>query len=479
MFRLFKKNIVVLIFALAIVVLLPQISRATQQTPKNAEQIKLTFAPVVKKTAPAVVNIYTKKLVKQSSSRMSPFMNDPFFKQFFGNSLPHHNKTRQRVQNSLGSGVIIDSSGLIISNAHVVKDSSEIVAVLNEGEELKAELVFFDERLDLALLKVNTHGKVLPHLEISMDNSLEVGDLVLAIGNPFGVGQTVTSGIVSAVGRTAVGISDFNFFIQTDAAINPGNSGGALIDMDGKLVGINTAIFSKSGGSLGIGFSIPVSMLKAVMQSARSGSRYLQTPWIGLSGQNISKEVAENLGMKNTKGILANYIHPKGPAKQAGLKLGDVIVEIEGIEVKDPAALRFNLVTFPIGMPVSFKIFSQGKYVTKMVTPILPPEEPARNETELTGEHPLAGVIVANLSPAVLDELGGAARDTGVIVLASARVNQIGLRTGDIILSVNGNKIKLVKQLKRLLKQPQKRWHLEVQRGPQVMSIVVTGTTPR
>ncbi len=232
--------------------------------------MQLSFAPVVKTTAPAVVNVYSKTLAAQDTQL--GLFNDPFFRQFFGDR-GNFRRPRKQVENSLGSGVIVDSSGLIVTNNHVIRGGTDIRVVLADKREFEAKLLLADERSDLAVLKIEVGEEELAALSFGDSDNLEVGDLVLAIGNPFGVGQTVTSGIVSALARTQVGISDYQFFIQTDAAINPGNSGGALVNMAGELVGINTAIFSRSGGSIGIGFSIPSNMVRTVVQSAESGTK--------------------------------------------------------------------------------------------------------------------------------------------------------------------------------------------------------------
>ena len=243
---------------------------AETSVPKSVGQMQLSFAPMVKTTAPAVVNVYSKTLATQDSQQ--GLFNDPFFRQFFGER-GNFRRPRQRAENSLGSGVIVDAAGLIVTNNHVIRGGTDIRVVLADKREFAAKLLLADERSDLAILKIDVGEEELAALPFGDSDNLEVGDLVLAIGNPFGVGQTVTSGIVSALARTQVGISDYQFFIQTDAAINPGNSGGALVNMAGELVGINTAIFSRSGGSIGIGFSIPSNMVKTVVQSAESGTQ--------------------------------------------------------------------------------------------------------------------------------------------------------------------------------------------------------------
>ncbi len=444
--------------------------------PQSQAEIKLSFAPLVKKAAPSVVNIYTKKVVQE---RVNPFFNDPLFQQFFGRQFGGGGGfLRNRVQSSLGSGVIVQSDGHVITNAHVVRGAEEITVILHDGREFEAKRLLQDDRTDLAVLKIEGKGETFSALEAGDSDALEVGDLVLAIGNPFGVGQTVTSGIVSAVARTAVGISDFNFFIQTDAAINPGNSGGALINMAGQLVGINSAIFSKDGGSLGIGFAIPVSMAKAVLKASASGGRVTR-PWSGVVMQRITPDMIEGLGLSTPHGALVKSLHPSSPAGQAGLKPGDVVLSIDGKEVNDPEALRFRMAMKEIGTPVDLKLFRKGQARDITFNAIAPPEDPPRNETEIKGRNPLSGATVANLSPAVVDELGDAAPvDEGVVVLNAKGVTaaRLGLQKGDVIVSINGKKIKAVKDLKSILADERvTRWNLQIQRGEQVVNVTVTG----
>ena len=439
--------------------------------PETEMAVKLSFAPLVKLTAPSVVNIYTTRVVRERTG-FSPFFNDPFFEQFFGRSFS--GPTRERLTNSLGSGVIVGQDGLVVTNAHVIKQAQEIRVVLRDGQELQAEQVFFDERIDLAILKADTKGKKLPVMAFGDNESLEVGDLVLAIGNPFGVGQTVTSGIVSALARTAVGVTDYSFFIQTDAAINPGNSGGALVSMDGELVGINTAIFSRSGGSLGIGFAIPVNLLKTVLANVENGQDRLVKPWIGASGQAVTSDIAENLGLPNTRGALTTYVHPESPAAKAGLKVGDVILKMNEREVQDPKALKFYLATVGIGKPVTLDIFRKSGRKTLTFNAVLPPEDPPRNESLLEGRHPFSGVTVANINPAVQDEYGIFDEDEGVVVVGVQPNARLGVRTGDVVLSVNQTKIKTVKQLKSALKSGGRTWRMALKRDGRVISTVIT-----
>jgi len=318
---------------------------AAQRTvPESAAVMKQSFAPVVKRAAPAVVNVYVRHRVERMTS---PIFDDPFFGRLFGErfGIP-----RERIQNSLGSGVLASSDGVVVTNYHVIqgRGEAEITVALADGREFPAKLILKDEKTDLAILRLDAKGVAFPSIEFSDSDSLEVGDIVLAIGDPFGVGQTVTSGIVSALARTQVGISDYQFFIQTDAAINPGNSGGALVDMDGRLVGINTAIFSKSGGSHGIGFAIPSNMVRLVVQSALKGGK-LQRPWFGASLQPVTPDIADSLGLATPSGALVANVHAKGPAAQAGLRAGDVVVSVDDKPVQNPQALQYRFVTKGIG----------------------------------------------------------------------------------------------------------------------------------
>ena len=286
----------------------------TREVPDSRAEVMLSFAPVVKKAAPAVVNVLTKKKVTQQRP-LSSLLDDPFFRRFFGDGFGDQ-KRRERDQSSLGSGVIVGAEGLIVTNEHVIKGASEIKVVLADRREFEAEVVLTDERTDLAVLLVDPGGAELPILEMRDSDDVEVGDLVLAVGNPFGVGQTVTSGIVSALARTQVGITDFSFFIQTDAAINPGNSGGALVTMDGRLIGINTAIYSRSGGSVGIGFAIPANMVRTVVESARSGHALVRA-WAGIAGQDLTSELAEGLRLDRPGGVVISDVYEGGPADRA------------------------------------------------------------------------------------------------------------------------------------------------------------------
>ncbi|MFO1056838.1 MAG: DegQ family serine endoprotease [Dongiaceae bacterium] len=452
--------------------LAPPAPAAAQTVPDSRAEMQLSFAPLVKRVAPAVVNIYAKQVVQAQA--VSPLFADPFFQRFFGQGFGE-GRPVERVQNSLGSGVIVAPDGLIVTNHHVVQDAREITVVLHDGREFPARMVADSERVDLALLRIDTKGRKLPALELGDSDKLEVGDLVLAIGDPFGVGQTVTSGIVSALARTQVGINDYGFFIQTDAAINPGNSGGALVSMDGRLVGINTAIYSRSGGSIGIGFAIPANMVGTVIAAERNGGK-LVTPWIGAGGQALTADLAASLSLERPGGVIISNIYRGGPADRAGLKVGDVVTAINGREVADAGALRFRLATQPIGSTADLTVIRKGREITLQL-PLAPaPETPPRQATKLRGDQPLQGATVVNLSPAVAEELG-LDEWSGVVITEiapGAFPLRLGLQPGDIIVKLNDKPIGSVADLKEALDKPVERWAITFKRAGQVRTLLVS-----
>jgi len=439
--------------------------------PEAREQISYSFALVVKKAAPAVVNIYTRTVVEQ---RSSPLFADPFFRRFFGQNFLGGEPER-RVQTSLGSGVIVGGEGTIVTNQHVVKGADQITVVLADRREFEAKLVGTDERADIAVLHIDTHGERLPALEFGDSDAAEVGDFVLAIGNPFGVGQTVTSGIISALARTGLGINDFNFFIQTDAAINPGNSGGALVTMDGKLIGVNTAIYSGSGGSIGIGFAIPSNMVRTVVRGILSGGKLVR-PWFGAEGQTVSADIASSLGLARPMGVLVNDIYKGGPAQAAGLKPGDVILKIDGRAVDDAESLRYRIATKPLNGKADLTVYRHGRQLELTIALTAPPESVPRETTRLEGPSPLTGATVANLSPAVADELG-LSLQKGVVVTQVAPdtpAANLGVKPGDVILRVNGADIRSVDELKAAVRSAPRAWQLSLRRGERVLNVVVS-----
>jgi serine protease Do len=372
--------------------------------------------------------------------------NDPFFQQFFGDRF---GQPQEQQQKSLGSGVIVRANGVVVTNHHVVDGADEIVVVLNDRREFKAKVMVDDERSDLAVLKIEAGSENLPFLRMRDSDGIEVGDVVFAIGNPFGVGQTVTHGIVSAVARTQMGVSDYEFFIQTDAAINPGNSGGALVGLDGKLFGINTMILSRSGGSQGIGFAIPANMVTRVVEAALSGGKLVR-PWFGATGQEITSDLTESLGLDRPIGVLINAVYPGGPAEKAGLEVGDVVTELGGRAVSDPASLVSLLATRPVGGKVDITVLRSGRKMTLNVPLVAAPEVPKRDETVLPKGHLFAGAKVANMSPALGEELHINSMDKGVIVLGIERgspAHRAGLQPGDYITAINDKPIRTVADL--------------------------------
>ncbi len=444
-----------------------------RKVPVGNAEVQLSFAPVVRKSAPSVVNIYTQTTVR-TRQRMHLF-NDPFFKRFFGDQFgKEFGGQRKQQQNSLGSGVIVSDDGVIVTNRHVIDGADEIRVVLHDRREFDARVLSTDEKTDLAILKIDAEGSV-PALPLADSDNLLVGDLVLAIGNPFGVGQTVTSGIVSALSRTGVGLSKLGSFIQTDAAINPGNSGGALIGLDGKIVGINTAIFSKSGGSLGIGFAIPSNMVKAVLRGVNSNGKLVR-PWLGASGQSVTQDIANSLGMERPAGVLISALHSEGAAAAAGVHVGNVILAINGHEIFEAGALAYRVATLSVNDSVTLRIWRRRNTHALNLILKAAPELPSRNQTLLGGEQPLAGATVANMSPALAEELSTDPFAVGVFVLSIQRgspANRLGFRAGDFIRGVNGVDTGAVKDLADQLQRPAETWRVSVMRGGRTRDLVI------
>jgi Do/DeqQ family serine protease len=432
-----------------------------RRLPFGRAELQLSFAPLVKETAPAVVNVYASQQVRARS----PFAGDPFFEQFFGRQAP------QRMQSSLGSGVLIDPSGVVITNYHVIRDADQVKVATSDGREFESKVLLKDETLDLAVLKIDSDKPFLA-IPIGDSDALEVGDLVLAIGNPFGVGQTTTSGIVSALARTHIGVSDFGFFIQTDAAINPGNSGGALINMTGQLVGINTAIYSRSGGSIGIGFAIPSNMVRAVAEAARQGRDYFERPFIGATFEPVTAPIAESLGMAQPTGALVSAVVPDGPAAKAGLKPGDVVLSLNGMAVEHVEALGYRLATLAVGSEAELSILSEGEEKTIKVKLERPPVGTSTTEVTIGGNSPFAGIKVAALSPRLAQRMGMRSDATGVTVVDIDRNSPaagVGFQLRDIVREVNGEVIDTPEKLKQVAEQDARWWRFTVERNGQLI----------
>jgi Do/DeqQ family serine protease len=456
----------ILLFAVA---LLPAAAQQPR-VPASRAEISLSFAPVVKKAAPSVVNVYALKQVQTN-----PFANDPFFRFFFGE--PGAPNAPDRMQRSLGSGVIVDAGGIVVTNAHVIEGADEVRVALADRREFDADVILRDARSDLAVLRLRNVRERFPAIEFADSDELQVGDLVLAIGNPFGVGQTVTQGIVSAVARTGVGISDYSFFIQTDAAINLGNSGGALVDMAGRLVGINTAIFSRTGGSIGIGFAIPSNMVRVVVESARAGGSEVRRPWFGATLQAVTPDIAQGLGLRRPAGALVASVSPQSPAARAGLQPGDVIVALDGQPIDDPGAFNYRFATKRLGGVASLSVDRAGKTIVVPVALQLAPETP-REEVTIRTRSPFLGVTVANLSPALAEKFRLAETAEGVVVVAveaGSAAAQVGFRPGDVILSVNNERIQRSRDLERAAGGAARQWAITILRGGQQISVMLRG----
>jgi Do/DeqQ family serine protease len=445
----------------------PSASAQQRQVPTSSAQLQLSFAPIVQHVAPAVVNVYAQHVVANNN----PFLADPFFRQFFG-GMP-----RQQVERSLGSGVIVDPSGLVVTNYHVIADASEIKVALADKRELDADIVLKDERGDLAVLRIKGTSEKFPTLEFANSDELQVGDVVLAIGDPFGVGQTVTHGIVSAVARTQVGNSDYQFFIQTDAAINPGNSGGALVDVNGRLVGINSEIYSRSGGSEGIGFAIPANMVRVVVASAESGSKTVKRAWFGAKLQEVTPEIADSIGLQHPSGALVASVVSGSPAARAGIKTSDLIVTIDGVTVDDPAAFDYRFATKPLGGETKIGLIRQGKE-TVVSLPLQGLPDTPRDEVVIRGRSPFLGATVANLSPALADEMRLDPQAEGVVITGVAdgsAAQSVGFQKGDVVVSVNGQNIAKSSDLDRIANAGSRSWRITIDRGGQQISVMFSG----
>jgi Do/DeqQ family serine protease len=440
--------------------------------PPSREAVQYSYAPIVRKAAPAVVNVYVRSRVQTFDS---PFANDPFFRHFFGNAFGHPS---ERVLSSLGSGVIVNPEGLIVTNTHVIKGGSDaaIRVALADKREFDAKVVEQDDKADIAVLKIEGGDGNFPYLQFDDSDSLEVGDLVLAIGNPFGVGQTVTSGIVSALSRSEVGQSDSQVFIQTDAAINPGNSGGALVDMSGRLIGINTMIYSQSGGSVGIGFAIPSNLVRVYAESAAKG-RKVEKPWIGAKLEAMSREIAEGLGLDRVAGAVVTRLYDKGPAAAAGLQAGDVVTHVDGVEVSDARAVYYRLATKGIGQTARLTVLRK-KQPVDINLPLVAAPKPGKDDAKnLSGNHPLDGARISNILPSVADQFDLDEMD-GVVVTSvrdGSTAQTFGFQPGDIIVAIGDEKITDVRQAEKALSSRRSLWQISVKRGNRVLQLQVPG----
>ncbi|WP_316205432.1 DegQ family serine endoprotease [Bradyrhizobium sp. SZCCHNS3004] len=440
-----------------------------RRVPSSPAELRLSYAPIVQRVQPAVVNVYAAKMVQNHN----PFLDDPIFRKFFG----LQGGQQEQMQRSLGSGVMVDPSGLVVTNVHVIEGADEVKVSLSDKREFEAEIVLKDTRSDLAVLKLKNVKEKFPTLDFANSDELMVGDVVLAIGNPFGVGQTVTHGIISALARTQVGITDYQFFIQTDAPINPGNSGGALVDMTGRLAGINTAIYSRSGGSQGIGFAIPANMVRVVVASAKSGGKAVRRPWLGAKLQAVTPEIADSLGLRSPTGALVASVVPNSPAARAGLKASDLITAIDGQAVEDPNAFDYRFATRPLGGTADVEVQRAGKPV-KLAMPLETAPDGGRNEIVISGRSPFQGARVANVSPALADELHLDADTEGVVIVepgdGTAAAN-VGFQKGDIIMAVNNQRIAKTTELEKASRDAARVWRITLLRGGQQINVTLGG----
>ena len=422
----------------------------------QGERVSFTdgFAPVVQPVLPAVVNIHASKIVKMSQQQM-PFMNDPMFRQFFGQQFGQQDQQPQEQrEHSLGSGVIVSSDGYILTNNHVVDGASDIKVSLKDKREFKAQVVGTDPKTDIAVLKIPVTG--LTPITFGDSARTQVGDFVLAIGNPFGVGETVTMGIVSATQRSNLGLEDYEDFIQTDAAINPGNSGGALINVHGDLIGINTAILTgeEGGGNEGVGFAIPVNMARGIMdQLVKNGK--VSRGYIGVGIEAVTPDLAKAFGMATPEGALVGEVEPDSPGAKAGLQRGDIILAVDGQAVSDEHDLRLRIAGMSPGQTVKLEILRNGQKQTVSVTLIEYPDKTATASQGEPSSNALQGVQVDELTPQIAHELQLPANTTGVVITdvdASSAAAEAGLQRGDVIQEVNRQPISNVQQYEKAIR---------------------------
>jgi len=408
------------------------------------------MAEVVAAVKPSVVNIASTKTIKEGGSMSSPFFHDPVFRRFFGDDPKSPERQKEHKQSGLGSGVIVDKDGYILTNNHVIKEADEIKVTLSDKREFKGKVIGTDQKTDLAVIKIDSDN--LPVIRLGDSEKLQVGETVLAIGNPFGLSHTVTSGIVSATGRANVGIADYEDFIQTDAAINPGNSGGALINVKGELIGINTAIFSTSGGYQGIGFAIPSTMAKNVMQSLIKTGKVIRG-WLGVTIQALTPELSKQFGLGDEKGVLVGDVVEDSPAAKAGIQRGDVIVEFDGKEVKDVTNLRNMVAGTEPNTGVSLKLVREGRPNTVQVK-IVEMFSEVQTASKTSGNH-LNGISVQALTPQLRESLDIPKRITGVVIadIEDGSPADGILMKNDVIVEINRNRITNMNEYEKVISQ--------------------------
>jgi serine protease Do len=435
----------------------------------------IAIADIAEKAAPSVVNVASSRTVKPVEM---PFFNDPFFRHFFGPGGGGPEPDDKRQEHGLGSGVVVSADGLVLTNNHVIEGADEIKVTTSDKREFSVKVLGADKKSDLAVLRLQGDVKGLTPIEIGDSSRLRLGDVVLAIGNPFGVGQTVTMGIVSAKGRANMGIAAYEDFIQTDAAINPGNSGGALVDMEGRLVGINTAILSRTGGNMGIGFAIPTNMASPIMKALMDHGKVVRG-WLGVGIQDIDQELAQAMGLKGTKGILVSDIVDKGPGSKAGLRSGDVVLKLNGQDVDSTGQFRNAVAAAGSGATVKLDVLRDGKPMTVEAKLGELPEEQSKVARGDNGGQPglLDGLALEDLNPMLRQKLDvPPSIKSGVVVTeiapGSSGANS-GLRPGDLIIEVNKTPVTDVGSFKQAYTKAKDRALLRVVRGGMTMFLVV------
>lgn len=425
--------------------------RISQEAVDSLSKTNQAMAEVVAAVKPSVVNIASTKTIKGGGAMSSPFFHDPFFRRFFGDDPRFSERQKEHKQSGLGSGVIVDRDGYILTNNHVIKGADEIKVTLSDNREFTGKVIGTDQKTDLAVIKIDSDN--LPVIRLGDSDALKVGETVLAIGNPFRLSHTVTSGIVSATGRANVGIADYEDFIQTDAAINPGNSGGALVNVKGELIGINTAIFSTSGGYQGIGFAIPSAMAKNVMQSLIKTGKVIRG-WLGVTIQPLTSELAKQFGLRDEKGVLVGDVVEDSPAEKAGIQRGDVIVEFDGKEVKDATHLRNMVAGTAPNTVVSLKCIREGGPKTVQVKIV---EMSSEVQATVKNSGHLMGVSVQALTPQVRESLDIPKRLNGVVVadIEDGSPADGILMKNDVIVEINRVRIKDLNEYEKVISKIQ------------------------
>ncbi|MFV0430614.1 MAG: trypsin-like peptidase domain-containing protein [Alphaproteobacteria bacterium] len=444
-------------------VIAPDAQAKLDKPPERMENIHLTFAPILKKVSPAIVNV---SAIRQEEAR-SFFSNDPFFREFFGDL----GSKNSRLSRSLGSAVVIDAQkGWVITNAHVINGATEISIILDDNKEYGASILWQDRRLDLAILVFDKKPENLVQLELDNSDALEVGDLVLAVGNPFGLGKTVTMGIISAVDRELAG--SLGRFIQTDAAINPGNSGGGLITVDGKLAGLNTLIITKSGGSQGLGFAVPANLLKNIISQINDdGSR--KQAWLGALFQDIDDELMKSLSLDTPGGAIVTNIWQESEAAKAGLKKGDVVVAVNGKLITGAQDLSLLEYYTAVDSVIELKLANGESLVFKAKEA---PGNPPRNPVTVKSDGLFEGVTFINRSPRVSQQMRLPLGKKGIVISELSKNSlaaQMGFRKGDILIALNGQEFQNTDDIKKIDMRRGNRWMIKFERDGHLMSATI------